>query len=107
MPFRIRYQRQPTVGVIAGAIIFVAALAIATIIVTSRDRSGVKAPVGAPGVWSAQTSGTNVTLLDVTFVEPPESDSLPWALLNVLISPPVGGSVGVTNGTAVLAGLRA
>ena len=69
LPFRIRYRRQPTLEVIAGAIIFVAALAITTIIITTRDHSGVNAPGDAPGVWSAQNSGTTQTLLDVAFVD--------------------------------------
>ena len=64
-----RYTRQPTLEVLVGAAIFVAALVFITFVVTERDQSDARPAFDAPGVWSVQNSGTDANLNDVAFVD--------------------------------------
>ena len=64
-----RYTRQPTLEVLVGAAIFVAALITATFVVTARYDSGTAPASDAPGVWSIQNSGTDSNLNAVDFVD--------------------------------------
>jgi len=63
------YTRQPTLEVLVGAVIFVAALITATFVVTARYDSGAAPASDAPGVWSIQNSGTDSNLNAVDFVD--------------------------------------
>ena len=66
---RFRYKRQPTLEVLVVAVIFVGALVIATMMVTARDQRVATPSADAPGIWNIQTSGTNVSLNSVDFVD--------------------------------------
>ena len=63
------YTRQPTLEVLVGAVIFVAALITATFVVTARYDSGAAPASDTPGVWSIQNSGTDSNLNAVDFVD--------------------------------------
>ena len=66
---RFRYRRQPTLEVLVGAVLFVAALVIITFLVTESDQRDARPASDAPGVWSIQNSGVNTNLNDVDFVD--------------------------------------
>ena len=74
---RLLYRRHPTAEVLVIAAIFAAALLTGTFLLTGgRQDAQPDLPKGAQGVWRAQSSNTDATLMDAAFAD----SSRGWAV---------------------------